>query len=151
MKEIQTPEHVPVGPVRLASKAAGKIRLVILESPLAPKNGHTVEENVAYARKCVRDSLHRCEAPIASHLLYAQPGVLADDVPDERMLGMEAGLAWGRVADATVVYVDYGVSGGMRDGIAQAKMEKRPIEFRAFGSEEKSKVTTFDLSVPPPA
>jgi hypothetical protein len=38
--------------------------------------------------------LLRGESPIASHLLYTQPGILKDDVPEERPLGIEAGLAW---------------------------------------------------------
>jgi hypothetical protein len=122
-----------------AIKAGARIRLVILESPLAPKNGRTVEQNVEYARLCVRDSLHKSEAPIASHLLYAQPGVLADEVPDERALGIEAGLAWGAVADATIVYTDYGISGGMQQGIDRAKAEGRPVEFRHFAGLVKAK------------
>ena len=59
------------------------MRRVILESPYAG----SVEENVAYARAAVRDSLLRGESPIASHLLYTQPGILRDDVPDERRAG----------------------------------------------------------------
>ena len=43
---------------------------MILESPYAGR----VEENVAYARAAVRDSLLRGEAPIASHLLYTSRG-----------------------------------------------------------------------------
>jgi len=139
-KEIQTKEYVPAGPVHLAAPR-GKIRLVILESPLAPKNGRTQEENTEYARKCVRDSLHRGEAPLASHLLYAQPGVLADTVPEERKLGMEAGLAWGRVADMTVVYTDYGISDGMKTGIERAAREGRQVEFRKFDGGDVAKVT----------
>jgi hypothetical protein len=54
------------------------MRLVILESPY---NGDT-DGNVTYARACVRDSLLR--GTIASHLLYAQPGVLRDDVASDR-------------------------------------------------------------------
>ena len=75
------------------------MRPVVLESPYAGN----VEENVAYARAAIRDSLLRGEAPIASHLLYTQPGILKDDVPDERQLGIEAGLAWRFVAEASVV------------------------------------------------
>jgi hypothetical protein len=67
------------------------MKLVILESPYAGD----VETNTTYARACVRDSLSRGEAPLASHLLYTQPGILRDDVPDERQRGMDAGLAWG--------------------------------------------------------
>ena len=43
---------------------------------------------MAYARACVADCLRRGEAPIASHLLYTQPGVLDDDVPEERAQGI---------------------------------------------------------------
>jgi hypothetical protein len=76
--------------------------------------------------------LLRGEAPIASHLLYAQPGVLRDDVADERELGISAGLAWGPVADATVVYIDRGISPGMKRGIADAESAGRPTEYRVL-------------------
>lgn len=102
------------------------MRLVILESPY----GGNVARNVAYARAALRDALRRGEAPIASHLLYTQPGVLDDDVPIEREMGINAGLAWGRVAEATVVYDDYGISHGMLEGVARAEREGRPVEYR---------------------
>lgn len=104
------------------------MRRVILESPYAGD----IEENVEYARKCVRDALSRGEAPIASHLLYTQPGILRDEVPDERRWGVDAGLAWGAVAEATVVYTDLGISNGMRYGIRAAERSGRPIEHRSL-------------------
>lgn len=105
-----------------------KPRLVILESPYAGD----VEANLEYARACVRDSLSRGEAPIASHLLYTQPGILNDDVPAERQWGIDAGLAWGKAAEASVVYVDRGISKGMEYGIAAAEAAGRPILYRAI-------------------
>jgi hypothetical protein len=104
------------------------MRRVILESPYAGD----VEANVAYARECVRDSLRRGEAPIASHLLYTQPGILRDGVLEEHKWGIDAGLAWGAVADATVVYIDRGVSIGMEHGIKRAAKEGRTVEFRTL-------------------
>lgn len=101
-------------------------RLVIVESPYAGD----VERNIAYARACVRDSLRRGEAPIASHLLYTQDGVLDDGRPEERVLGIAAGLSWLRVADASVVYSDLGVSPGMAKGIAAALAAGVKIERR---------------------
>ena len=101
-------------------------RRVIVESPYAGD----VETNTAYARAALHDCLSRGEAPIASHLLYTQPGVLNDDVPEERVWGIEAGLAWSSVAEATVVYDDLGLSRGMQYGIDRAKQDGRPIEFR---------------------
>jgi hypothetical protein len=102
------------------------LRLVILETPYAG----AVETNVAYARACLRDCLLRGEAPIASHLLYTQPGVLDDSITGERELGIRAGLTWGALAEATVVYTDRGISAGMTAGIADAAAAGRPVEYR---------------------
>lgn len=104
------------------------MKRVILESPYAGD----VEANVRYARACLRDSLMRGEAPIASHLLYTQEGVLNDDDAAERQQGIDAGLAWGCLAQASVVYVDLGVSAGMRYGIAAAERAGVPIEYRSI-------------------
>lgn len=104
------------------------MRLVIIESPYAGD----VVRNAAYARACLADSLRRGEAPIASHLLYTQPGVLDDTDPAERALGIEAGLAWGRVADLTAAYTDLGISPGMAQGIARAEAEGRTVERRTL-------------------
>lgn len=106
------------------------MRLVILESPFAGD----VEANIAYARACIKDSLAEGEAPIASHLLYTQPGILDDTVPCQRRLGIAAGLEWLRVAEASVVYVDRGISPGMEQGIARAREAGVPVEFRTLGS-----------------
>lgn len=103
--------------------------LVIVESPFAGN----VPRNIAYAKRAVHDCLQRGEAPIASHLLFTQPGVLDDTVPGERALGIEAGLAWYRVADLCVVYQDFGFSEGMGLGIRRAEQFGVPVEFREIG------------------
>lgn len=102
------------------------MRLVVVETPYAGD----VERNTDYARLCLHDCLLRGEAPFASHLLYTQPNVLDDDIPDERKLGITAGFAWGDVAEATVIYTDYGISNGMREGIKRAEASGRPVEYR---------------------
>lgn len=109
------------------------MRLVMLESPYAAANGVSVEEHVAYARRCLLDSLRRGEAPIASHLLYTQ--VLDDSVPAERQLGIDAGLAWRDVAWGSVVYTDYGVSRGMMLGVDAMLSAGKPVDFRQIGRE----------------
>ena len=102
------------------------MRLVILESPYAGD----VHKNLQYARAAVRDSISRGEAPIASHLLYTQPGILKDDVEEERQWGIDAGLAWRHVSEATVVYTDLGISKGMQYGIDASKAAGKPVEYR---------------------
>jgi hypothetical protein len=107
------------------------MRRVIIESPYA---GNAVQRifNRNYARRCLRHALSLGEAPLASHLLYTQPGVLRDDVEADRKLGIDAGLAWLHAADASVVYVDRGISAGMVKGIKAAQAARMPIEYRAF-------------------
>lgn len=99
---------------------------VILESPYAGD----VQANIEYAQTAMRDSLMRGEAPLASHLLYTE--ALDDNLPHERTLGIEAGLAIGRFATKTVVYTDRGISPGMQYGINRAELEGRPIEYRSI-------------------
>ena len=76
----------------------------------------------------------RGEAPVASHLLFTQPGILRDDVADERAMGISAGHAWIETADLIAVYVDRGISSGMDAGIAAAVAARVPVEYRAFFS-----------------
>lgn len=105
------------------------IRLVIIESPYAGPP-EEVERNLRYLRAAMADCLKRGEAPYASHALYTQPGVLDDSIPDERLHGMRAGFAWGKMADAVVVYDDLGITRGMKSGITRATNLGKPVERR---------------------
>lgn len=115
----------PALPVPMPAEAP---RLVIIESPYAGD----VERNVRYARACMADSLARGEAPLASHLLYTQPGILDDRIPEERIQGIEAGLAWGRCASLSAFYVDLGMSPGMELGLARARDAGRGVVQRTI-------------------
>jgi hypothetical protein len=99
-----------------------------VESPFAGD----VERNVAYARACMHDCLMRGEAPYASHLLYTQPGVLDDDDPSERDMGIQAGFAFRSQCERTAVYTDLGISDGMRAGIRHAEGLGHPVEYRSL-------------------
>ena len=107
------------------------IPVVIIESPYAGD----VETHEEYARRCMYDSLMRGEAPYLSHMLYTQ--VLDDTNPDERKRGMEAGWAFIDRSDYTVVYQDYGLSSGMKGGIAVAEKLGHKIEYRNIGKNEE--------------
>jgi hypothetical protein len=105
------------------------MRRVIVETPYG---GHLFRRwaNILYARKCMRDCLYRGEAPFLSHLLY--PQALNDDNSRERRMGIMAGLAWGEVADLTVVYEDRGITAGMQQGIDTAIQTGRKVEYRSL-------------------
>lgn len=104
---------------------------VLLESPYQGD----LDLNTRYARAALADSLSRGEAPIASHMLYTQPGVLDDSVPAERRRGIAAGHAWMDRVDNVVAYADLGVSTGMWEGIARAVQEGKSVEYRHLGGE----------------
>ncbi len=107
-----------------------KHRRVIIESPFAGKTKEENEKNIKYARLCLHDCFKRGEAPFASHLLYTQAGILNDNNPEERRLGIQAGFVWGECAEATIVYIDLGISDGMQKGIIEAKNKSRSVEYR---------------------
>lgn len=97
---------------------------VMLESPYAGD----VEVNLAYLAKCERDCLLRGEAPFASHRAYTT--ALDDNDPEERSLGIDAGMAYHDVAEKMVVYTDLGISRGMQ--LAIEAWGDRPIEHRSL-------------------
>lgn len=105
---------------------------VIIESPLGAPDRDGVEFNKLYARRCVRDSLKRGEAPYASHLFFDQPGILDDMKPDERENGIAAGFAWGEAADMVVFYIDRGISPGMIRGFERAVKSDAEILVRSL-------------------
>lgn len=119
----------------MSEKEPMKRRLipVIVESPYAGD----ISENLLYLRACLRDCLLRGEAPFASHGLYTQEGVLRDEVPEERALGIVAGFAWKEVAEKTVVYQDRGLSSGMREGIDRAHARGQLVEYRSLPGYSK--------------
>ena len=96
------------------------MKRVIIESPYAG----SIELNVRYARECLKDSLERGEAPIASHLLHTQ--VLDDNIPSER----ESGIAWGidilNGCDELWVCSE-NISDGMKREIEYARTQGIPI------------------------
>lgn len=100
--------------------------LVIIESPCAGD----VKGNTTFARCCLHDSIMRGESPFASHLLYTQEYVLDDKVDRERKLGLETAARFYDAADLVAVYLDRGISNGMRLGIYRAHERGLRIEYR---------------------
>lgn len=108
------------------------MRRVIIESPFAGKTPAETATNLLYVRAAMRDCILRGDAPFASHALYTQAGVLRDEIPAERGLGMRAGLSWTPAAEAVVVYTDRGISSGMQAGIGRANKANIPLEYRTI-------------------
>ncbi len=108
---------------------------VVIESPFAGD----VCLNRAYLQACIRDCLRRGETPYASHqqLTWA----LDDTVPEERELGISAGLDMRDFIRAhggqSAYYVDLGWSSGM----TRAKGGAVDVEERLIlGAEEWERI-----------
>ncbi len=116
-------------------------KFVDVETPYMGKDEEQVRKNLLYARACVRDCLIRGEVPFASHLFYTQPGILDDNVPIERELGINAGkdLIESLPGIVTVVYQDLGISKGMQYGIERATSNNRTIEYRTLEKDWEQK------------
>lgn len=116
-------------------------KFVDIETPYFGNSEEEIRRNLLYARACVRDSLLRGETPFASHLFYTQPGILDDDVPLEREMGINAGkeLIEALPDVSTIVYEDLGISEGMQYGIDRAKQNGRIVEYRVLEKGWESK------------
>lgn len=114
------------------------MKLVTVESPFASRkpdgtwDPEGVEENLRYVRAAMRDCLKRDEAPYASHALYTQLGVLNDQIPEERALGINAGFAFNTRTEKSIFYIDRGFSSGMRQGLENALHDGRFITVRSL-------------------
>lgn len=95
--------------------------LVAIETP----HYGDLSRNMAYARRCVADSLHRGESPFSWLVHSVQPGITMD-----RKNAREAGADWAKFADKVAVYMDYGLSPEMDFNIKLALARNIPIEHR---------------------
>lgn len=110
-------------------------RAFIISRYRAPNGDPAVElVHIAYARAACAHSLASGESPLAPHLFNTQPGILDDTDPVERQRGFDAASHWMRVADVAPVYVDLGVSSGMRQDCGTARMHDLETPERRLAS-----------------
>ena len=81
-----------------------------------------IEKHVAAAVRCCRYAIRKGFMPVASHLMY--PAILRDDVPEERVMGTQFGLALLAVCDEVWIFDD---GTGMSDGMAAEESEARRL------------------------
>jgi hypothetical protein len=124
------PEILQAGP----RPALPEMPLTIIESPSDGTTSAALDRNATYARAAMHDCLTLGSAPLAGHLLYAQPGLLDCDLPEERRLGLKSTQAWADRASLSAVYCDLGFSDGMLLGLAKAIDGQHSIVFRSLPS-----------------
>lgn len=145
-------------------------RLAVIESPYSADSIVAFARNVRYARAAVLDAIQLGYAPLASHLLYTQEGILSEASADERARGIACGHVpyqytmrldapndgYARVA--CLVYPDLGITEGMKAGIKEAKtygchvyhrtLSHRPDLFLMPTEEQAFAIVTVGLSLP---
>lgn len=103
--------------------------IVDIESPYNAATPALIERNILYARLCCRWALMEGYIPFASHLFYTQPGILDDQVPVERELGILAGKSLIKSTNSkSLFFMDLGESTGMTFGREDALQSGRPFE-----------------------
>ena len=108
-------------------------KLVVIESPYAGD----IERNLTYASRAMAWAIERSMAPIASHLLYTQPGILDDAKPDQRTLGMFLGYEWMKQAHEVYFFEDYGWSSGMVQAKHMAALLGKRVRTIQIGRNDK--------------
>lgn len=79
-----------------------------------------IERNVETALALCQMAVEAGHAPFAPHLLYTR--FLSDDDPAQRELGISLGLRFMEVCDEVWIYIGDGISQGMRQEIAHARL-----------------------------
>ena len=97
----------------------------------SPYRGDT-ERNVKYAQELTRRAVCTSHIPITPHLYITQ--ALDDRNPEERALGMEAGLHLLEPCECIMIGGRYGISEGMRYEIEWAHKMGKNFSLRIVGS-----------------
>lgn len=125
------------------------MKIIIIESPFAGRNHAHRALNEAYLAACQRAALYNSEIPLASHRSFT--AALDDRIPEERELGIAAGLQLARaVADLSTIAgpgapddqarcivfcIDLGWSGGMTKAAAFYREQGIPWFCRSIGDD----------------
>lgn len=110
-------------------------RCVFICSPFSADNDADFFRNIEYAQDATRDAISRGESPYTPHLFLTQ--VLKDEDPQERALSLEISKRFLMRCDGIAVYLDHGVSPGMRGEIAAAQAAHMTIWYRNVGEPDE--------------
>ena len=106
--------------IYVASRFAGDTRASVLANTKAA---------IRYCRSVIEAG----HMPVASHILYAASGMLKDNDPAERELGLLFGLALLGLCDEVWVFGD--ISPGMAKEIEEAKRLHKPVIYKELYKE----------------
>lgn len=94
------------------------MKKVYICSPYRAQSNDKLIRNIEYAKSITRQAIKAGLAPIAPHLYM--PLCLDEDKPEERELGLKAGIELLKTCSFVIVGIRYGISEGMSWEIAAA-------------------------------
>ena len=106
---------------------------IYVASRFAGDSRVSVQANTKAAIRYCRYVIAEGCMPVASHILYAASGMLKDDDPEERELGLIFGLALLGLCDEIWVFGD--ISPGMAAEIEEAKRLHKPVIYKELYKE----------------
>lgn len=89
-----------------------------------------------YIRTCIRDCIVREELPWGPQVMLAWTEALYEDDPEQRREGIELGKQMVRRSDSVALYIDLGVSAGMREIANYAAFHSKPVDKRRVYKEK---------------
>lgn len=101
------------------------MRKVYICSPYRAKDSAELDRHIDYAQQLTRQALEAGLAPITPHLYMTQ--CLNEDKPQERAIGMAAGLELMKSCAFVIAGTKYGISEGMKREIATAIKLQIPV------------------------
>jgi hypothetical protein len=104
------------------------VKRVYIVSPLRPRAGFGLAENIAWAHALCLIAAREGVSPFAPQGFYTM--FLSEMVAAERQIGMDCGQSWLRVADEVWVYDGLGISTGMHAELGIATALGIPVVLR---------------------
>lgn len=119
--------------------------IICIESPCKPIGEFSFDNNRQYLRNAMQVVFREGHIPIASHALYAFSGMLDDNNPTERALGIKAGFELAKRADEAWFFMDHGMSSGMKAAQKHWLKMQMPIRMLYIGA---SRFDTSEFAKP---
>jgi len=133
-------------PVVLGHEGAGVVEAVGPGVQSVKEGDAVVLSTLAHCGRCAACEVGRpTECRNAPNPKDTQPFVLDDAKPEERERGMAAGMRFLAVCDLVAVYVDRGVSKGMKREIQEAIRIATPVEWRKLSRRPVSKAEVDEI------
>ena len=119
---------------------------IYVASPFSGPTSEVVNRNLFYVKELCKEIAYMGHYPLAPHL--HDPQYLADNIPEERNMGLASGKAWLEACDGAIFFIDRGTSNGMKGELAFANKIDKPYVMGSLDNVreavERLKLAVYD-------